>query len=1126
MLLKLASPGPALGALCPFPAFLDMAGKRRRLTKTLRIMKITAIILLTACLAASANGLAQKVTLSLKDAPVQQVFKEVSRQTGVSIVYKEALFEGLAPVTITVKNATVKEVLDQCLKGQPFTYVLEGSVIVIRKNNEPTIEAPVVNAILPVEIRGRVTDENGKPLPDASVKLKGTDKGTSTDADGSFILEIPDGRHTLTVSYVGYQTIEMPASQSSTLRIVMKQLDASIEEVVVVGYSNKKRSELTSAVTVVSEEKLKDVTANNIGTMLQGKVAGLQVINNSGVPGAAPEIRLRGVSSINATQSPLFVIDGIIGGNYDPNDVESVTVLKDAGATAMYGSQANGGVIIITTKKARAGKNRFETRITTGFRKPDFGEMDMMNGRELYEYQKELYRDYIPGVNDNSYKIDLLKFYSERPLTIRDQDHSWLNTIFEPAFMQNYFFSFAGKTEKADHYVGLSYYNENGTFEKTKFQRINLRANTNYRFNKRISVSNNINISGATGKSYDYNDIYYAYLNLPWDNPFDSTGNPKYVDGSSTFKWWSRDKINPLHTIHNSDHTYKSFDVNYDFALHADITNWLSFSSTNRAAVNYSKGANFFSPSVAGTYHGTGYLGEESTINYGGVSNNVLQFRFNKGDHTINGLAGVAFEGGKTEFSGASGRGLPQGLNVLNVVSNSQSVSGYYNKSFIQSYISQVNYSFRNKYFLTGSYRVDGSSAFPSSNRYASFPAISAAWLISKESFLATSQTIDNLKVRLSYGVTGTQDIGAARYLGLYSLNSQYNLQAGATPLQLPSPDLTWESKYQANAGVDVSFLRNRINLSVDIYRNVTKNLLLQVAQPLSVGFEERWDNVGEIVNTGTEISFSTINIKTSNFEWSTDFNINFNENKLRSLLTDIIKTGSGAISQIYRNGGNLYEFYMPKWLGVDPQTGAPQWEVITKDANGTVTGSQPTANYSEATFQSVGSALPKFQGGITNQWKYKNLSLSVNAYFIRGNKVFSNNLRFVMNDGTEPYLNQIVLPKGYSIWKQPGDIATNPSPQNAANSTETSTRYLMDGSFLSIRNITLAYSLPASLISRLKVEGITVSVSADNVHTFTDFVGQDPQTTITPRAFVTPGVSDFKYPNNRQFLFNINCRF
>jgi TonB-linked SusC/RagA family outer membrane protein len=1100
--------------------------KGRRTTKLLRIMRLTAILLLAACLQVAARSEGQTVSLTVKNAPLKKVFVEIQKQTGLNILVDESLLQKTGKVTLEVHNMPLNEVLNLCLRNEPLAYVIEGGAIVVKPKPASGAVPANIPAPPPIEIKGMVTGENGKPLPNASVKLKGTDKGTSTDADGNFVLQVPDGNYVLIISYVGYQTREITVSKNSTIQVVLKQADAKIDEVVVVGYSNIKRSELTSAVTVVSEEKLKDVTANNIGTMLQGKVAGLQVVNNSGVPGAAPEIRLRGISSINATQSPLFVVDGIIGGNYDPNDVESITVLKDAGATAMYGSQANGGVIIITTKKAKVGKNRFAAKITTGFRGPDFGEMKMMDGRQLYEYQKELYRDYIQGQPDNSYKVDLLKFYNERPLTLRSQDHSWLNAIFQPALMQNYFFSFSGRTEKADHYVGLSYYDEKGTFKNTGFQRVNFRANTNYRFNNRVRVTNNINISAAKGKTYDYNDIYYAYLNLPWDNPYDSSGKPRYVDGSSPFKWWSRDKINPIHTLVNSDHNYKSFDVNYDFVLNVDITRWLSFASSNRGAVNYNKGINFYAPVVAGNYHGTGYLAEESVLNYGGVSNNMLQFKFNSGDHNINGLAGVAFEGGRTEFSGASGKGLPQGLNVLNVVSNSQSVSGHYDKSFIQSFISQVNYSFRNTYFLTGSYRVDGSSAFPPANRYAAFPAVSAAWLASNESFLQSNKIVDELKFRLSYGVTGTQDIGASRYLGLYSLNSQYNAQAGATPLQLPSPGLTWESKYQANAGFDLGLFSNRVNLAFDLYRNITKSLLLQVSQPLSVGFEQRWENIGEIENTGFEISMGTVNIKTKRFEWTTDFNINFNKNKLRSLPSDIVKTGAWAISQIYRNGGNLYEFYMPKWLGVDPQTGAPQWEVVTKGQSGTVTGRQATADYAKATYQEMGTALPKFQGGITNQWKYKNLSLSVNAYFLQGNKVFSNNLRFVMNDGNEPYLNQIVLPKGYNIWTKPGDVATNPSPQHSANSTETSSRYLMDGSFISLRNITLAYSLPASVVNRLKMEGVTVSVSADNVHNFTHFVGQDPQTTITPGAFVTPGVSDFKYPNNRQFLFNINFRF
>ncbi|MBV9961750.1 MAG: SusC/RagA family TonB-linked outer membrane protein, partial [Parafilimonas sp.] len=453
-------------------------------------------------------------------------------------------------------------------------------------------------------------------------------------------------------------------------------------------------------------------------------------------------------------------------------------------------------------------------------------------------------------------------------------------------------------------------------------------------------------------------------------------------------------------------------------------------------------------------------------------------------------------------------------------------VNGYIpDQSTLISYISQVNYSFRNKYFLTGSYRIDGSTAFQSNKRYGSFPAISAAWLVSNEDFLRGNTFITNLKIRSGWGVTGTQDIGASRYLGLYSLSSQYNNESAATPLQLASPDLTWESKYQTNIGVDAEFFK-RISLSVDVYNNLTKDLLLQVSQPLSVGFETRWENSGEIQNRGLEIALSTQSIVGKNFSWSTDFNISFNTNKLKNLPAPFVKTGDWAISQIYRNDGNLYEFYMPVWLGVDPQTGAPMWQKIVKDNNGNVTSVEATSNYADATFQEVGSALPKYQGGFINTFTYKNFSLNIDFYYLQGNKVYSNDLRFVMNDGNEPYYNQIVLPSGYSIWTKPGDIATNPSPQNAANSTEVSTRYLQDGSYISLRNITLGYNLPQSLVQRWGLNNAAVSVSADNVYTFTKFLGQDPQTTIQPGAFVTPGVSDFKYPNNHQYLLNIDLKF
>ena len=977
-------------------------------------------------------------------------------------------------------------------------------------------------------VSGRIVSaKDNQPLPGVSVALKGSANIVSTDGSGAFTIATPAGKSTLILSFVGFlrKEVEVNAGQSG-IQIRLDEDVQQLNDVVVVGYSSKKQSALTSAVTVVSSEQLKDVTTNNVGSMLQGKVAGLQVVNSSGAPGAAPDIRLRGVSSVNANQSPLFVVDGIIGGNYDPNDVESITVLKDAASTALYGSQANAGVIVVTTKKAKQGETRFEAKVSTGFRTADFGKLQVMSSNELYDHQKEFYRDYILGAPDNSYKIDLGKFYAERPLTLRDQDYNWPDESFKSAPIYNFYLSAAGRTEKNDYYVGASYYNEKGTFQNTKYQRINLRGNSTYHFSKKLDVTNNINLSANMGKSYDYMDVYYSFLNMPWDNPYDESGKPIYVDGNSTFKWWSRDKVNPLHTIENSDHSYKGFDVNYDLGVNYRITDWLTFSSTNRVAAAFNKGTNFVSPLAAGTYRSSGYLDELNTLNYGIVSNQLLRFAFKMGDHSLNGFAGAAFEGSQTEYSGASGRGLPEGLRVLNVVSNNQLVNGYNNQGYLQSLLSQVDYNYKEKYFLTASFRYDGSSAFAPTKQYGSFPAISGAWLISNEDFLAGSNILNYLKLRGSYGITGTQDIGASRYLGLYSLTTQYNSIVGAVPYQLASPTLTWESKHQINAGLDIGLFK-RVNLTVDVYRNNTKDLLLQVSQPLSVGFETKWENSGNVINKGIELGITSANIQNKNFDWSTDFTINFNSNKLEGLPASIVKTGSWSISQIYRNGGNLYEFYMPKWLGVDAQTGAPLWEKLSYDENGAVTGREGTSDYAQATIQESGSALPKFQGGFNNNFRYKNFNLRVSTYFNYGNKVFSNNLRFMMNDGHEPYYNQIQMPDDAKIWTGPGDTqATEPSPQNSANSTETSTRYLKNGSFFSIRNIALSYRLPKAWSSKINMEGITVGLTADNVATFSNFLGQDPQTTIQAGSFGTPGVSDFKYPNNRQYLFNINFSF
>jgi TonB-linked SusC/RagA family outer membrane protein len=982
-------------------------------------------------------------------------------------------------------------------------------------------------------VTGRVVSALDKqPMAGVTVSVKGTSTGAMTKADGGFSLNVPSGKSTLTISFIGYITknVEVTGGQTN-IQVQLSEDVQQLNDVVVVGYTSKKQNELTSAVTVVSANKLKDVTANDIGTMLQGKVAGLNVVNSSGAPGAVAEIRLRGVSSVNASQSPLFVVDGIIGGNYDPNDVESITVLKDAGATALYGSQANAGVIIVTTKTAKQGETRFEAKISTGFRTADFGKLNVMNSNELYDHQKEYYRDYIVGATDNSYKIDLAKFYLARPLSLRNQDYDWSKESFKKAPVYNFYLSASGKTEKSDYYVGASYYREKGTFVNTNFERVNLRGNSTYHFSKKLDVTNNINLSASQGKSYDYMDMYYSFLNLPWDNPYDASGKPVYIDKTvidNGYKWWSRDPINPLNTVQNSDHSYKGFNINYDLGINYRITNWLTFASTNRVAASFDKSMNYVSPVAAGTYHGSGYIDELNTLNYGIISNQLFKFDFTLGDHAINGFVGGAFESSKNEYSGGSGQGLPEGLKVLGVASNKQLLTGANNKYILQSLISQVNYSYKGRYFLSGSYRYDGSSNFAPSKHYGGFPSVSAAWLASNEEFLADNSIINNLKLRGSFGLTGTQDIGASRYLGLFSLTTQYNSLVGAVPYQLASPNLTWESKRQINAGIDIGLFK-RVNLTVDVYRNDTKDLLLQVSQPLSVGFETKWENAGTVINKGIEVGINSTNVKSKNFEWSTDFTINFNKNTLEGFPSDIIKTSPSTtnVSQIYRNGGNLFEFYMKKWTGVDAQTGAPTWEKIIYNTQGKAVGKERTFNYAEATYQEVGSALPKFQGGFNNSFRYQNFNLRVSTYFSVGNKVFSNNLRYMMNDGNEPLYNQIKLPDGAKVWTGPGDTeATEPSPQNNANSTETSTRYLKDGSYFTIRNIAFSYTLPVAWANKIAMKGVSVGVTADNVATFSKFLGQDPQTTITPGNFAMPGISDFKYPNNRQYLLTVNFNF
>lgn len=967
-------------------------------------------------------------------------------------------------------------------------------------------------------IRGRVIDsQNNQTLPGVTVSVKGSYIAVLTDAEGKYTIDVPSSKDILVFKFVGYKTEEAEVGSRNIIDVILAQEDINLEEVVVMGYSQKKRSEIASAVSIITGDKMADVTTPNVANMLQGKIAGVEIVNSNGAPGQVAEVRIRGIASVSAPQGPLYVVDGIIGGNYDANDVETITVLKDAGATGMYGSQANGGVIIITTKRGKTEKPQFEFKASVGVRVADQGHLTMMNGTELYDAQKELYRDYASG------KIDILKFYSERPRELRNRNYNWEGEMFQPAMVQNYYLSARKGDEKSAYYIGGSFFNEEGTLINTGYKKLNLHANHTYRFTEKIRVDNNFNVSAHQGTGYDYMDMYYSYLSLPWDNPFDESGNPLYVDGTST-NWWSRDKINPLHTIKNSNHEYKGFDVNYDLIFDFKITEWLSFSSSNRLSASTSKSHDFVSKLAAGTYFGKGYINESSGLNYGGITTDLLKFNFDSEAHSFSGLIGFEGQQDQFEYLGAEGKGLPEGFSVPGVASKELLIHGYNDATYMQSFISQFNYNYKSKYFFTGSYRIDATSAFPPKNRNAHFPSASVAWLVSNEDFLKNNKVVDMLKIRTSYGITGMKDIGAYKYMGLFDLSTQYNSDAAAIPYQLASPNLTWEKTEQFNIGFDLS-LFDRFTFIVDYYRNITRDLLIQVAQPLSVGFEKKWENVGRVNNDGIELTLSTLLAKSTDFQWTFDLTFGTNSNRLKGIETPIYQTVN-AISQIYRNDGELYVFNMPKWLGVDVQTGAPLWEHLEKDTDGNVTGRTPTTAYAEATAQEVGHALPKFQGGFNTFLKYKGVSLSMNVAYMYGNDVYNFTRKFMDNDGHEPYYNLMEWKDGWNRWNNPGDVATHPSIQNSALSTENSSRYLEDGSYLKLRNVTLRYEIPQNIVKKLNLRQLAVSFSGDNLLTLTNYWGQDPEVTITPSTWVMPGVSDFKYPNNKQFVFTLEVKF
>ena len=934
-------------------------------------------------------------------------------------------------------------------------------------------------------ITGTVVDaDNGQPLIGVAV-IVSTGGGVTTDANGAYAVTASDDA-TLTFNTLGYLDVVEKVNGRSVINVKMTVDSKVLEEVVVLGYTSQKKNELSSSVVSLSAEKLKDVTSPDLGNMLQGKAAGVLVMNASGQPGDGAKIRIRGTGSITAGASPLYVVDGVAGGSFNPNDVETLTVLKDASATALYGAAAAGGVIVVTTKQAKGDKTTVTLKATAGIKKALSGRFSPMNSQELYDLQSKIY-------SKTLFKI-------QRPETLLEQDFDWMGESFNLGVVQDYYASAAGKAGRVNWFASLSHYDEDGTLVNTNHKRNSARINLSAPLGNKVNMAIRVNYDRARSQyTSSYVTLECAYRALPWDNPyvFDADGNqtnePLYIDsavrgdGRADQTWYSHDKYNYLHNELYNYNVSESEDIMADIQLNWNITDWLMFTTTNRF-----NSSNWFNesyidprtklPSVA---NGEIYNGFGSGWGFG--TTNLLKATKDFGDHSVNGVVGIEYGEGFSRSTSASGTDMPAGqASLSNAVM--QSVGGYNYKSRSWAWLAQAQYSYKGRYIVTGSIRYDETSRFAPQARGGYFPGVSAAWLINKENWMQDVSAISLLKIRAGYGKTGNDSIENFLWQDIYSLSAQYQGIVAAVLQRQKNPNLGWEEAYMTSVGLEASFF-NRLNVTLDLYNIDNKNLLLAVPLAPSTGFFEFMDNVGTVNNKGVELAVDGDIFSTRDFSWNLGFNLGFNKNTVVLLPNGEFRQGL----QIVREGQDIFTWNMPKWAGVDPETGSPTWEKIEED--GTVT---LTKTYAEATYQNVGKSSPLFQGGVSTYLRWKGLSLNATGAFVYGNKIYNSARVSMDSDGAYTDYNMMSHDNGlgWTRWEKPGDIATHPQPKMNGNNDahQTSSRYLEDGSFFRLKNVTLAYDFPQAWMKKARIQGLKVYVSGDNLATFSKFSGMDPE--------------------------------
>ena len=894
-----------------------------------------------------------------------------------------------------------------------------------------------------------------------------------------------------------------------------------MDEVVVVGYGVQKKESLTGAMSTLKENRLKDVTTPTVENMLNGKVSGVYVAPGSGQPGSNGAVQIRGRATLSGSTSPLWVIDGVIVGEdpgvLNPSDIENMTILKDAASTAIYGSQGANGVIIVTTKMGKSEKMKINASVKLGVSTMTNGKMEVMNGAELYDYYASF-----PNQED-------IKFSRWNP-ELRNANFDWGELASQAGFTQDYNISLSGGNEKMSSYFSLGYYSEEGTVKGYKYDRYSFRYRSNYKNFSWLTIKPNISgsMKNTDDSQYDYTAKYTMF---PWDSPYDEDGNlvPDRYSG-----WVDSSDLNYLNSISYGNHTARKtyeFSGNFDFDI--KITDWLTFTSVNNYRWTGYFQSTYTDPRTDSASGVQGRVEEEQTNNIQRYTNQYLTFNKIFGKHSVQALLAYEFMDTSAKVINAKGTGIVSGFEVLDATATPEEVGGNLTEWAKQSVFAKANYTYDNRYLAEVSLRRDGASNFGDDKKYGNFFSISAGWNINREKWFK-ADWVDVLKLRASYGSVGNIPYSKYPQYGLYSVSSNYNGIPAILISQVGNKDLTWEQTYTAGVGIDANFFNNRLRFVFDYYNKYTSNILYQVPVSGLTGITSRWQNVGEMRNSGIEITIGGDIIRTKDWLWSLDLNMGYNKNKLEKLYGDdpnmmIIGGGgndtsiAGAAEKVLKVGYSTDRYYLREWAGVDPKNGAPLW--YKNDGSG-----ETTSNYSEAKQVMTEATSPKLFGGFNTSLTWKNIDLNASFGFSLGGKIYNYSRQEYDSDGAYTDRNQMKLIDGWSRWEKEGDIATHPAASygNKSNSNKASTRYLEDGDYLKLRSLSIGYNLN---LSKYYIQNMRIYFTAENVFTLTGFSGIDPEvpayydeTTGTYKSIGTAGAN--LYPSTRKFMFGINLTF